>query len=91
MRIVAPRDEDGAAVPPPPPGPGGLSRRDYLAAHAPIRREDVVRCYGCEPNLNNDGERRAYFAVWALLAVEYADVLGRTLDDPAFLMGGDLG
>lgn len=46
-----------------------------LCAHAPITYEMTVRAFGGEPNLNNDAERAAFFAVWALLCREWAEAI----------------
>ncbi|WP_439604543.1 hypothetical protein [Shinella sp.] len=49
--------------------------RSYFAAHAPVTFQDAVHCYGSMPNLNDNSERAAFFAVWAFLRAEYADAM----------------
>lgn len=53
----------------------GMALRDYFAAHAPITFDNACNTYGCQPNLNSDSERAAFFAVWAFLRCEYADAM----------------
>lgn len=53
-------------------------RRHYHAACAPITYEVAKNAFGCGtrgPELSCDTDRAAFMAVWALLAVEYADQL----------------
>jgi len=52
-----------------------LNPRDYFAAHAPITFDDVCNAFGSRPNLNQDDERAAFFAVWVFLRMEYANAM----------------
>lgn len=52
---------------------GGVTQRDYFAAHAPITLADALIAYGGVADPNNDSQRAALFAVWALLRWELAD------------------
>ncbi|MBS7703283.1 hypothetical protein [Chelatococcus asaccharovorans] len=53
----------------------GMCLRDYYAAHAPVDYLAAMAVHGGRPNLNNDQERAAFFAVWALMRYEYADAM----------------
>jgi len=53
----------------------GMSLRDYFAAHSPVDYLAAMAVHGGRPNLNNDHERAAFFAVWALMRREYADAM----------------
>lgn len=53
----------------------GMTLRDYFAAHAPVDYSMACQAFGSTPNLNNDQERAAFFAVWAFMRSEYADAM----------------
>ena len=52
-------------------------QRFYMAANVPF--EVAVMAFGSQPNLNNDTERAAFMAVWAMLRVELGDAMLRQL------------
>ena len=58
---------------------GDSATRLTLAALSPITYEVACEAFGCEPNLANDAERTAFFAVWAMLRVDFADAVMRDL------------
>lgn len=55
----------------------GMTRRQYLAAHAPITFDMVRVAWGKEggPWLGQNDERASFFAAWAFLAYEWADAM----------------
>lgn len=58
---------------------GGMSLRDYFAAHAPVDAKMALAVWGKDANLAgppaDDAARAAFMAVWALLRYEYADAM----------------
>jgi hypothetical protein len=55
---------------------GGMTRRQYLAAHAPITYDMVVNAGGGTwPSLLDNVSRGGFFAIWACLAYEWADAM----------------
>ena len=53
---------------------GGMSRREYFAAHAPITFEDAVNLIEtADPN--TDKERAIIMAILCLMRFEYADAM----------------
>lgn len=53
-----------------------LTRRDTFALQAPITKDMVDAVWGdTDVNLHDETTRAAYFAVWSLLAYEWADAL----------------
>lgn len=54
----------------------GMTHHEYLVAHAPITPSLVNSIWGEDnPDLSSDQARVCYFAVWALLAHEWADAM----------------
>jgi len=53
-----------------------MSMLDYLAANAPVTFEMAMKSWGDEDvNLVDDGNRKAFFAMWAYLTYEYAEAM----------------
>lgn len=51
----------------------GMTMIDYLAANAPVTFEMALKAWGDEDvNLVDDGNRKAFFAMWGYLRYEYA-------------------
>lgn len=72
----------------PSPGPihpnasnGGMTLRDYFAAHAPVSYEAARHVYGGDGMWNDDCSRAAFFAVWTMLRYEYADAMIEARDE----------
>lgn len=53
----------------------GMNMLEFFAAHAPISFAEAVNAYGGRPNLGDDGERAAFFAIWAFLRIEFAKAM----------------
>ncbi|WP_404291476.1 hypothetical protein ACD578_05215 [Microvirga sp. RSM25] len=70
------RDGHGDLIEPFTTSAGGMTLRDYLAAHAPISFEMAAQVFGDVPPFN-DANRAAFLAVWALVRYEYADQMLR--------------
>lgn len=62
-----------------------LSKREYLAANAPLDVELILNICGWSseniPSFSENAHRSALFAVWALSSVEWADALLAALQD----------
>ena len=56
---------------------GGLTVRDYFAAHAPITLQDAIKTCGYPDGhyIGDDDERRTVFVMMAMLRTEYADAM----------------
>lgn len=55
---------------------GGITLRDYFAAHAPVDFQMALQVFGAQDiNLTDDETRAAFFAIWAMLRTEYADAM----------------
>jgi len=55
-------------------------RRERIATMAPITFEVVAQEFRASPPFDRAADRSAFFAVWALLSVEWADALTAELD-----------
>jgi len=64
------------------PGRVDVTGRLYLMAHSPITFDLAVQAFGAQPRLSHDGERDAFFAVWALLMRELAEAILGELPGP---------
>lgn len=56
----------------------GMSLRDYYIANNPIDFSIAVRAWGSrdgDVNFTDDQTRAGFFAVWALIRVEFADAM----------------
>lgn len=58
---------------------GDSAVRLTLTALSPVTYEVACQAFGCEPNLTNDRDRASFFAVWAMLRVEFADAVVKEL------------
>lgn len=52
-----------------------ISRLDEFAKSSPIDFDMVCKIYGTEPDLTDQSNRAAFFAVWALANYEFAKAM----------------
>lgn len=54
----------------------GISKQEFFAAQAPVDFDLVARVWGDpDVNLHDEQTRAAFFGVWAMLRVEYANAM----------------
>lgn len=60
----------------------GMTLLDYLAANSPVTFEMALKSWGDEDvNLVDDGNRKAFFAMWSYLRYEYAAAMMEERED----------